>query len=97
VSESGGGEQLAEPALSPFLESGGGPLAAALGPREPLPREGQPPGIVSTVAGATGRTSGASGSRALRTTRCETWGSYIGSDGDIYATDVWLGLFIVNC
>jgi hypothetical protein len=31
----------------------------------------------------------------LRTTRCETWGSYISSDGDIYATDVWL-VFIIN-
>lgn len=24
----------------------------------------------------------------------ETWGSYFGSDGRIYASDFWLGLFI---
>jgi len=26
----------------------------------------------------------------------ETWGAYFGSDGRIYASDFWLGLFIVK-
>ena len=26
----------------------------------------------------------------------ETWGAYFGSDGYIYASDFWLGFFIVN-
>ncbi len=26
----------------------------------------------------------------------ETWGAYFGSDGNIYASDFWLGFFIVN-
>ena len=26
----------------------------------------------------------------------ETWGSYFGSDGRIYASDFWLGFFIVQ-
>src|SRR5262249_10796943 len=26
----------------------------------------------------------------------ETWGAYFGSDGNIYASDFWLGFFIIN-
>jgi hypothetical protein len=26
----------------------------------------------------------------------ETWGAYFGSDGYIYASDFWLGFFILN-